>query len=166
MNIVYRKANIEDIPLIYNLAEETWNEHYISIITQAQIDYMLDLMYSPAAIEKQINTGHEFTLVYVNDKPAGYISINKETKGEFFLNKFYVLKEFRNLKLGEQLLKHREIELGEHLKTMRLFVNRENFKSINFYFKMGFSIERVIDQHIGNNFYMNDFVMIKRYWQG
>ena len=46
---------------------------------------------------------------------------------------------------------------------MRLFVNRENFKSINFYFKTGFIIEKIIDQPIGENFYMNDFIMIKKY---
>jgi len=41
-----------------------------------------------------------------------------------------------------------------------LTVNRQNFKSINFYFKNRFVIERVADFDIGNGYVMNDFVMI------
>ena len=163
MNITFHKAEIKDIPLIYSLAEETWNEHYISIVSQEQINYMLQLMYSTTALEKQMNNGHEFTFAYVDNKPAGYISINHEKNGEYFLNKFYILKRYRNHKIGEKLLKYREDKLASDLKIMRLFVYRENFKSINFYFKTGFIIEKIIDQPIGENFYMNDFIMIKKY---
>ena len=44
--------------------------------------------------------------------------------------------------------------------TVRLTVNRQNFKSVNFYFKNGFTIERVADFDIGNGYVMNDFVMM------
>jgi ribosomal protein S18 acetylase RimI-like enzyme len=47
-----------------------------------------------------------------------------------------------------------------HPKTIRLTVNRQNFKSINFYFKLGFKIEKVADFDIGNGYFMNDFVML------
>jgi ribosomal protein S18 acetylase RimI-like enzyme len=47
-------------------------------------------------------------------------------------------------------------------KTIRLTVNRQNYKSINFYFKNGFKIERVEDFDIGSGFWMNDFIMIKQ----
>jgi ribosomal protein S18 acetylase RimI-like enzyme len=165
MNITFRKAETIDIPLIYALAEETWNEHYITIVTQDQINYMLNLMYSETALEKQMTNGHEFTFVFVENEPAGYISIHQEKESEYFLNKFYILKRFRNHKIGEKLLKYREDKLAGKLKIMRLFVNRENFKSINFYFKTGFIIEKIIDQPIGENYYMNDFVMMKKYNQ-
>ncbi|MBK7966419.1 MAG: hypothetical protein IPK10_14825 [Bacteroidetes bacterium] len=39
-------------------------------------------------------------------------------------------------------------------------VNRTNLKAINFYFKKGFTIEEVKDFDIGNNYFMNDFVML------
>jgi hypothetical protein len=45
---------------------------------------------------------------------------------------------------------------------MRLTVNRQNYKSINFYFKIGFRIEKCADFPIGNGFVMNDFVMVWR----
>jgi RimJ/RimL family protein N-acetyltransferase len=45
---------------------------------------------------------------------------------------------------------------------IRLTVNRQNFKSINFYFKNGFVIEKVADFDIGGGYIMNDFVMTRR----
>jgi hypothetical protein len=35
-----------------------------------------------------------------------------------------------------------------------------NYKAINFYFKNGFTIEKVADFDIGDGYFMNDFVMI------
>jgi hypothetical protein len=46
------------------------------------------------------------------------------------------------------------------LQEVRLAVNRKNYKSINFYFKIGFIIDHCMDVAIGNGFYMNDFEMI------
>ena len=45
---------------------------------------------------------------------------------------------------------------------VRLHVNRQNFKAVNFYFKNNFVIEGVKDTSIGHDYYMNDFVMIRR----
>ena len=49
--------------------------------------------------------------------------------------------------------------------SMRIFtkidcVNRMNYKAVNFYFKSGFTIEKVADFDIGDGYFMNDFVMI------
>jgi hypothetical protein len=43
-----------------------------------------------------------------------------------------------------------------------LTVNRKNYKAINFYFKNGFTIKEIADFDIGNGFFMNDFIMIKK----
>ena len=48
------------------------------------------------------------------------------------------------------------------MREMRLQVNRQNYKAINFYFKVGFVIERVADFDIGDGYFMNDFVMVYR----
>ena len=48
----------------------------------------------------------------------------------------------------------------EQESAVRLTVNRKNFKAINFYFKQGFIIEEVKDFDIGNNYEMNDFIML------
>jgi len=45
---------------------------------------------------------------------------------------------------------------------LRLQVNRQNYKAVNFYFKMGFIIESVGDFDIGGGYFMNDFVMVRK----
>ena len=51
-------------------------------------------------------------------------------------------------------------EVVASIEKLRLTVNRQNFKSINFYFKNGFKIDHVEDFDIGNGYVMNDFVML------
>jgi ribosomal protein S18 acetylase RimI-like enzyme len=59
-------------------------------------------------------------------------------------------------KVFEQIL-----EFVKENKKISLQVNRKNFKSINFYFKQGFTIEYVKDFEIGNGYLMEDFIMTK-----
>ena len=51
------KININKIPIIQQLAREIWEEHYIKIISQEQIDYMLELFYSDERIRSEIEEG-------------------------------------------------------------------------------------------------------------
>lgn len=165
MHYNIRIATKEDAPLISHLAEVIWNEHYPAMITQGQIDYMLEKGYSVPALQKQMEQGHAIHLISDGDKTFGYLSIENtdKKKGEYFLHKFYVTAEYRRTGGGKYLFDYvlNKIE-KEGLSLIRLFVNRENFKAINFYFKMGFVIEKIIDQPIGEGYFMNDFIMIKR----
>ena len=55
-------ARVGETPLVSALAEEIWNRHYPGIISQAQIDYMLDLRYAPLSLTKRLEqpgTRHE-----------------------------------------------------------------------------------------------------------
>lgn len=163
-NTTYAKAAIQDITIIRQLAIEIWNEHYPGIISQKQIDYMLELMYAESALKKQIETGHEFHVMYTNEIPIGYIAFHQEEEFNWFIDKFYIKKQYRGFKLGENFFNYTEnIILKKRAHTLRLYVNRENYKSVNFYFKCGFIIESVIDKPIGEGYYMNDFIMVKKY---
>jgi hypothetical protein len=35
-----------------------------------------------------------------------------------------------------------------------------NYKSVNFYFRLGFIIEKTTDIDIGDGYFMNDFIML------
>jgi diamine N-acetyltransferase len=76
-----------------------------------------------------------------------------------FINKFYIQSETRRTGIGklafEALLKQ-----YPQVNEIRLQVNRQNYKAINFYFKMGFTIESVADFNIGDGYFMNDFIML------
>ena len=42
----FKKATAEDIPLIRELAEKSWNSAYKNILSKEQIFYMLQEIYS------------------------------------------------------------------------------------------------------------------------
>ncbi len=161
MNIVLKQATPEDIPLIQQLSESIWRQHYSDIISKQQIEYMLAKMYSSEKLLQEIkSTQHTYFVAYINDKPLGYIAISMESENRLMLNKFYILQEQRFLGLGKQIF---EIVFSNYPKSdIQLYVNRQNFKSVNFYFKMGFKIVEVVDNHFGEGYYMNDFFMIKK----
>lgn len=157
MAIALIKAEKEDTATIAKLAEIIWKEHYPSIITDDQINYMLGEMYSGKTLEEQIISGKQlFYLIKHAGKDAGFISVSKTGEQEWMLNKFYILKTERGI--GSEVFSNILAILSP--KIIRLTVNRQNYKSINFYFKNGFVIEKVADFNIGNGFFMNDFVMI------
>jgi ribosomal protein S18 acetylase RimI-like enzyme len=161
MNITLTLAKESDFTLIYQLAESIWNIHYVPIIGQEQVDYMLGKMYAKESLLEQMQEKkHIFYIIEKNGQAVGFISISDGK--EAFLNKFYVLQSEQGKGIGK-IVFDKIIELYPHIKIFRLTVNRKNYKSINFYFKMGFYIESVEDFDIGNNYYMNDFVMK---WEG
>jgi diamine N-acetyltransferase len=159
-NIAFKTATIADLETIQQLANEIWHEHYSSIITLEQINYMLKKMYSVESLTQQIQDGCEFVIEYVSEIPTGFLSFSKKNETDFFIHKLYVDVSQHRVGLGKALLDE-GLKRMKHFKKITLTVNRQNFKAINFYFKNGFIIEQVADFDIGNNFLMNDFVMVK-----
>lgn len=152
------KANESDLKIIEELAYDIWHDYYPGIISSEQIDYMLKKFYNQKSLKKQIKEdGDEFYLVLVNNEPKGFISINHKGHGEYFLGKFYILQNIAAKGKGTRAFKQL-LSIIEP-SVIRLTVNRENFKSINFYFKNGFVIEKTADFDIGNGYFMNDFIM-------
>jgi ribosomal protein S18 acetylase RimI-like enzyme len=163
MDLQFIQCSEKEIPLISNLAFEIWNEYYPQIIGQHQVDYMLDKMYNAAAIKEQMQNGQVFYLVSDRGKNIAFFSFSLKDNHSAFLHKFYVQKLYRGKGIASEILKHFELLLkNKNIKEYRLTVNRQNAQAINFYFKSGFKIEEVADFDIGNGFFMNDFVMIKK----
>lgn len=161
MNLTYKTASAVDVALIAQLADEIWKQHYISIISMEQIEYMLQKMYAPESLLKQMEEGHVFTLVYLNNLPVGYISLSSNDGKNYFLHKFYMKTQEQAKGIGTALLNH-VLKTIKAAESIELTVNRQNYKSINFYFKNGFVIKDVADFDIGNGYFMNDFIMIKK----
>ena len=91
-----RKATLADIPLINELAWIVFPHTYKELLTPGQIDYMMDWMYSPANLQKQLDEGHVYYIAYRDGKPCGYVSVQPEGIADdgrllFHLQKIYVL---------------------------------------------------------------------------
>ncbi|MFZ5551829.1 MAG: GNAT family N-acetyltransferase [Bacteroidota bacterium] len=157
-NIFFRRADKNDIAVIQQLANKIWYAHYTSIVTIEQIDYMLEKMYSLKSLEEQMKSRHEFFLAFVNDIPAGFISVQKKEEGIYFLPKFYVDTSLHRKGIGTKLFEF-VLHQTSHPKEIELTVNRNNSNAINFYLKLGFIIDHPADFDIGNGFFMNDYVM-------
>ena len=105
-----KKATTNDIQLINEMAQIVFPATYREILSKEQLDYMMDWMYSPKNLRKQMEEeGHIYYIAYKD--------------GEMHLN-----------------------------------VNRNN-KALQFYQHLGMEKVAEGDFHIGNGYYMNDYIM-------
>jgi ribosomal protein S18 acetylase RimI-like enzyme len=142
------------------LAKEIWEEYYPTIITQEQIQYMINTFQSVEAIENQMQEGMQYYLAVSGEDEIGYLAYAAEKDCSLFLSKIYIKRNFRNRGKGREMF---AFILGQaqkqKLKTVRLTVNKNNTASVEKYLKMGFSITDSVVKDIGNGFYMDDYVM-------
>lgn len=153
-------AQEKDLETIANLAKVIWNDHYVPFIGQKQVDYMLAKIYNHQSLMEQLNVKkHVFYLIKNDEETLGFLSISSENNTDYFLHKLYIDQQKSNTGIGTDVLNILIKTINP--KSLTITVNRQNFKSINFYFKNGFKIDRVEDFDIGDGYQMNDFVMVR-----
>jgi len=151
-------ATIEDIPLIQSIAEQTWRPTYRDILTEEQTLFMLDMMYSSESLTRQFET-NTFIVAYEGDTPLGFAGFEPKDDGVMKLHKLYMLPAAQGKGIGKLLIQEvAKYAKQQGLKFVHLNVNRNN-KAIGFYQKQGFTIIKEEDINIGNDFWMNDYVM-------
>jgi RimJ/RimL family protein N-acetyltransferase len=162
MNVSLLPATQQDIPLIRELAHRIWWAHYPDVISPAQIEYMLGQGYSEEALRQQIlDPAQSFWLVVADEQVAGFLAISEKGPGAYFIHKFYLDNTQRGRGVGAAAF---QALLAQYLdlKEVRLNVNRRNYKSVNFYFKVGFVIDHCMDTPFGAGYIMDDFQMLYR----
>lgn len=171
----YRWMTEADIPAVGVLARRIWNAHYPGIISQAQIDFMVEDRYAPESLRAQLTQGQRFLLAEQEGEILGFLSysplkhithiaLRGDDYGEdcFFLHKFYIAPECHGRGLGSEMLRKLLHKMPE-IRLLRLQVNRNNKQAWQFYQKHGFEIVAEEDFEIGGDFLMQDFVMERRY---
>lgn len=158
--LTVRTASVKDIPLIKELTFAIWPQTYRSIISQQQIDYMLDMMYSTSSLHKQIEEdGCAFIIVYDEKEPVGFASYVESEPTIWKLNKIYVLQSQQGKGTGKFIINYIISQIKKDgAKALQLQVNRDN-KAKLFYEKLGFKVIQTANFDIGNGYFMNDFVM-------
>lgn len=154
----------EEIPALIELARDTWNRHYPSIISQAQIDYMLAQRYTPAQIRSQLSRRDIWwdTLKRGDELVAFAQYELTEKPDEMKLDKLYVRHALRGQGLGSLLLQHVQNEArARGCRRLRLQVNKNNVSAIGAYQKQGFGIAESAVFDIGGGFVMDDYIMEK-----
>ena len=158
MTTTIRKATLDDIPIIRAMAEKVFPDTYQTIITREQCEYMMDMMYSEPSLRRQMTVEHHtYLLLFVDDKPAGYVSVQPTEAHRYELQKLYVMPRYQCQHLGVDFVKEQHPEPC----TLFLHVNRHN-RAKHFYLHQGMEVSSRGDFPIGKGFFMNDYIMEKK----
>ena len=152
-------VTMEQIQTLSLLACDIWHQHFVPIIGEAQVNYMLEKFLSPSALSMQLEEGYEYFLVYHEDALAGFTGIYDEN-GSLFLSKLYVHIDYRGKKIASQVF-HALVNICKerNLDKIWLTCNRHNTNTLNVYDHLGFQIVREEAADIGNGFIMDDYIL-------
>jgi GNAT superfamily N-acetyltransferase len=164
LEIAIVRARREELPEVRRLAGIIWRAHYPGIITDSQIEYMLERGYALDTLASFLDVpdrGLELARVgrgmagfaawYVTDRPA-----------EAKLDKLYVLQSRQRQGIGGRLIARVEGHArAAGAVTLALNVNRNNIQAVRAYEKHGFAVREAVVVDIGRGFVMDDYVMAK-----
>ncbi|MFD2936442.1 GNAT family N-acetyltransferase [Spirosoma flavum] len=164
--ITITEATEHDLPIIRDIAYQTWPTTFEEILSPSQISYMLEMMYSLDALRTQVkDKNHVFLLAQESDSQdcLGYISYEFDYEGQSKtkIHKIYLLPASQGKGVGRLLIDNvAKLAIDHTNADLALNVNRYN-KAIQFYERMGFTIVGNETIDIGDGFLMEDFIMEK-----
>jgi len=159
MNI--RALKQDELSIVHEIAHATWPDTFKDILSQEQIQYMLNWMYDLKHLENQFNQGHQFYVAEFEGNPLGFIGIepNYPEKGLTKIHKIYILPSQQGLGIGKKLIEFvKKIANQSDMEGLLLNVNRFN-KAIDFYKAIGFRVLYEENIDIGSGYLMEDYVM-------
>lgn len=150
----------EQLITLAKLAEKIWNNYFLGIITQEQIDYMVAMNQSYPAIKKAINEQHyRYYLAYEDGVMVGYMGVKPEDD-RLFLSKLYMDAPVRGKRYASRLFDEAVKLCTElNLKAIYLTCNKHNDHSLAVYRKKGFKVIDEVETDIGQGFIMDDYIM-------
>ena len=156
------EASEADFPTIQHIAHQTWPVTFGAILSPAQVNYMLEWMYSlPSLQEQTAQKGHQFLLAKEENQALGFASYEVNYKGApaTKIHKIYILPNKQGKGIGKALIK----SIGDSARdvgnqALLLNVNRYN-AAVQFYKHLGFGIIGEENIDIGQGFLMEDYIM-------
>jgi ribosomal protein S18 acetylase RimI-like enzyme len=158
-----RSARRDEVPAVQALARVVWWSHYPGIISDAQIEYMLERGYADDALARFVagpDAGLE--VAFAGPLLVGFGAWYASGEAEVKLDKLYVHPEWQRHGVGRGLIA-RVADLaraGGH-RTLVLNVNKHNVLAQAAYRKHGFAVREAVEIDIGNGFVMDDYVMAR-----
>ena len=158
----FHTVNEKNIHLVQPLAKEIWNECYKDLLSQDQINYMIDMMYNNDKVNEGIENNEIWEILKIDNVPSGYLHYKLDENNTIFLSKIY-LKESNQTKGIGQLMLNRVVDFAKEkgAKAVHLTVNKHNAKAIRFYEKNGFKNMESKTFDIGNGYIMDDYIYQK-----
>ena len=136
INIVECK-NEDDLKEVAILAEKIWHEFFPGIISEAQIDYMVD----------------------EGDELVGYIGLQNQPD-RLFLSKLYLKDSARGKHYATEMFEYVKKQAEKYCyPSIYLTCNKYNKHSLAVYEKFGFQWIDSVQTDIGNDFIMDDYIL-------
>ncbi|UUC47111.1 GNAT family N-acetyltransferase [Flavobacterium cerinum] len=161
--IITQVTSPQQLEIIRSLAYTIWPDTYGAILSEQQLNYMLDKIYAIPSLQEQQQNGQHFVLVEEDGVYYGFASYQINYKeGKTKLHKIYVLPQTQGKGIGKLLLGYIEQVVVENKnQSLLLNVNRFN-KAIDFYTRQGFEVVGEENIDIGEGYLMEDYIMEKK----
>lgn len=163
--ITIKQASEHEFSVIRSIAHQTWPPTFGDILSEKQIDYMLEWMYSIPSLDEQVKKkGHTFLLAREDNHCLGFASYELNYGGESItkIHKLYVLPDTQGKGIGKGLINRiAETAISHRNTALSLNVNRNN-PAVQFYQYLGFTIVGEENVSIGESFLMEDYIMKKQ----
>ena len=162
--MTFSVATHSQLEIIQDLAKTIWPDAYGAILSQEQLEYMMEMMYSLDSLENQLKNNNVFLLVKEENNFIGFASyeLNFQNSNKTKIHKLYVLPSIQGKGVGKNLILYiQEIAKKNSNAALILNVNKYN-KAKDFYLHNQFEIADSLVVDIGNCYVMDDFVMEKK----
>lgn len=155
----------EQLTALADAADKIWHECFPGIISDGQIDYMVEKFQSFDAMKRQIaEEGYHYFAVVIDEVIAGYYAVAERSAGKLYgkglyLSKLYLRADMRRKGLASMMLREvKKYARREGCELIWLTVNRENVHAIEVYKHFGMRLLREQKADIGGGYYMDDYV--------
>ncbi|SHN26865.1 N-acetylglutamate synthase, GNAT family [Cyclobacterium lianum] len=159
-------AHRSHLPQIQEMAKVIWPLTFGAILSQKQLAYMLEMMYSLPSLQQQMEEkGHRFLIAQKDRKAVGFCSYELHYMGspDLKIHKLYLLPEAQGKGTGREILTYLEKTARKNgMESMLLNVNKFNHNAYGFYISQGFNQIAAEVIPIGNGFVMDDFILEKK----
>lgn len=158
--VIIKSAGKDEAAFISKIGQQSYNETYPAILTQEQIDFMLNKNYTVDAIQALMDSGQDFYLLYEGAVPKGFVAVQNKEQSILRIEKLYLLAEDKGKGYGTKFLNFvADLAKSRDLKLLELNVNRGN-PAYYFYLKQSFVVTEVVDiPYYG--YILDDYVMQK-----
>ena len=162
VGLTFQKAGVEDLPLLYKLAEEIWIPAFAPLFSETQLRALYQGMYNDELLTRWLSRkSNELYFIYNDQKPIGYAAVEKHPSF-LKLDKIYIHPSFQGKGCGSAAMKKiDQMAIDAGLSVIQLRVNRENISAIAFYHHRNFHIIESIDFPGPEGFLYEDYLMKK-----
>ncbi|MBI5731173.1 MAG: GNAT family N-acetyltransferase [Ignavibacteriales bacterium] len=140
--MIIRKWNEEDAAGVRKVLQSSWQKSYSFFIPQEDLDFYLDKTYSEQSLQEMCkNPDHICYVAEIENKICGWLKLNdNKSEKRFYLSSIYVLPEFQNMKIGEELFRLACSEaVRREFSEMYIGVMIQNERALRWYQKLGFT---------------------------